>query len=381
MDFWVAAFVGEHARRNFETSLETSEFWVASTRTPIRRIEAGDRVLLYLAGTGFVAESVAATPARAPFGAVSWSGRPPVFGFSLGGLRRFGSPVSYSFPKDGMSPQLGLHRRVLVGGFARIPEVGFRDVISRSGSGGPAAPATAPSVPDRSPRPAAAGVADGGADRPKREKRKAGQYAIGRARKSIVGWTVAETLAEAAGLESARKHAKGRADEAQRTWLKGGRAEREVAKALDGLREHGFYLFHDVALEGVGNVDHVALGPHGFFAIETKSHGGRVSVRGGGLLLNGRAPEKDFVAQAWRGSYRLREILVAEVTPLLCFTVASVEGRVLVRGVRALPLTWLEGEILGQPIRHDSRAVTLAVAALSGATACHPSAAPRPRSR
>lgn len=93
--------------------------------------------------------------------------------------------------------------------------------------------------------------------------------------------------------------------------------------------------------------------------------------------LNGRLPEKDFVNQAWRGCYALARILAADVTPLLCFTDAFVEGRVFVRGVRVLPLRWLKDQVLKNEKRHDSRTVALAVGALGAATGCYPSAVPR----
>jgi hypothetical protein len=97
-------------------------------------------------------------------------------------------------------------------------------------------------------------------------------------------------------------------------------------------------LFHDVPLAGVYNLDHVVLGEQGFHAIETKSHKGRVNAKGKDLLINGHSPEKDFAKQAWRGCYRLREILDADATPILLFSEAFVEGRITVRGVRVLPL-------------------------------------------
>lgn len=56
------------------------------------------------------------------------------------------------------------------------------------------------------------------------------------------------------------------------------------------------------------------------------------------MLINGHSPGKDFAKQAWRGCYRLREILDADVTPILLFSEAFVEGRITVRGVRVLPL-------------------------------------------
>lgn len=150
-----------------------------------------------------------------------------------------------------------------------------------------------------------------------------------------------------------------------------------VGAALDGLREHGFYIFHDVELPGIGNVDHVALGPHGFFAIETKSHRGRATARGKTLLLNGRPPEKDFVAQAWRGSYRLKGMLGQEVSPVLCFTRASARADLRVKGVRVLGLGSLADAMLESGKIHEFKVLSRAVAALGSSTGCHPSAVPR----
>jgi hypothetical protein len=41
--------------------------------------------------------------------------------------------------------------------------------------------------------------------------------------------------------------------------------------------------------------------------LETKAHGGRVTVKDGRLLVNGHDPEKDFIAQALHNTYWLRE--------------------------------------------------------------------------
>lgn len=209
------------------------------------------------------------------------------------------------------------------------------------------------------------------------EKRSAGQHATSQGRKHAILWKLVASLAFAVEWKALERWARAKRREAERTWVAGGRAEQRVGEVLEGLRPHGFYVFHDVQLPGVGNVDHVALGPQGFFGIETKSPGGTVGVRGRELLLNGRPPEKDFVKQAWRGCYALKEVLGADVTPLLCFTEAFVKGRVFVRGVRALPLRWLEGEILKGKKRHDSQTVKLAAGALGLATGCYPSAVPR----
>lgn len=395
MDYWVMAFVGDRARENQEVTRRTNTFCVSSNRSPIRRARPGDRVLFYLAGQGFVGSARLSSSARAADGAPEWySKKPPIWRVYVEDLRPFPEPIPYKFPADGNHPVLGFHRYALTSGFLAIPEHGFEDVMGRAAPrrkpAAEVAPSTAParstadepmprSTPDAAhEHPSLEPVGTGGAQEPERERRAAGQHALSKGRKSFAMWTVAEMGASLFGIEGARKFAKDRARAAENTWLAGGRAEERVGEELEGLRSHGFYVFHDVQLPGVGNVDHIVLGERGFFAIETKSHAGHVTTRGGLLLRNGRPFEKDFVKQAWSGCYRLREILDADVAPVLLFTDAFVEGRITARGVRVLPLTWVVGEILKYKSRHDRKTVKAAVARLSETIGCHPSAAPRP---
>ena len=394
MGCWVAALVGECARENYESLRNTGEFWVSSPRTPIRRAATGDSVLLYMAGEGFIGEAVVVSAARAPHDEMQWSGSTPKLGLPLRDLRLFAAPVTYKFPQKGPHPVLGFHRYALTGGFTSLSEEGLRDVLDlAAGKGHPEDEGLSEQAPSPAPvrKPAEPKVAEPAPAyevRPARpvnekslfEKRVAGQHAKGEGRKRAALWTLAEMGAQTIGWKGGEKHARAKVRDAERTWIAGGTAEEKVGTMLEQLREHGFYIFHDVQLPGVGNVDHVALGPHGFFGIETKSQKGRVTAEGNRLLLNGRPPEKDFVSQAWRGCYRLKEILGSEVIPLLCFTQAFVEGRVFVKGVRVLPLRWMKEEMLRGEILHDSRTVSVAVNVLGAATGCYPSSVPRVRS-
>ncbi|MDP9454705.1 MAG: hypothetical protein CYG60_23405 [Actinobacteria bacterium] len=396
MNHWVMAFVGEHARHNHEATRRTNAFCVSSNRTPIRRARPGDRALLYLAGEGFVGSAELSSSAHPPDATPEWSSKkPPLLRISVENLQPFPEPIPYKFPGDGNHPILGFHRYSLTTGFLAIPEDGFKDVLGRAGQRGetsePKGARTVvvgehPAVYETTQRPttppgrehrASAPVEPGAKDR-EREKRIAGQHALSEGRKRVALWTVAEMGASLFGMKGAESLARDKARAAEKTWLAGGRAEERVGEELEGLRAHGFYVFHDVPLPTVGNVDHVVLGERGFFSIETKSHSGHVTARRGELFRNGRSFEKDFVKQAWSGCYRLREILDADVTPLLLFTDAFVKGGITARGVRVLPLGWLKGEILKSRSRHDLGAVKSAVARLSSATGCHPSAAPRP---
>jgi len=380
---WIAAFVGENARENYEITRATGDFWVTSSRTPIRKSTSGDKVLLYISEEGFVGVAEAATGARAPYGGAKWAGGIPAQGISLRGIRRFTSPVLYKFPRKGPHPTLGFHPFTLTGGFTNISEEGLQDVLLQAAPSNGEPGCVSKNTDRVTARPSlkvAEAPSEISAENKVREKRVAGQYAMGEGRKRTTLWKLAEAGAFAINWKDAEKYAKSKRRDAERTWIAGGRGEEKVGAELEGLREHGFYIFHDVQLPGLGNVDHVALGPCGFFAIETKSHGGKVRVSGGEILRNGRPFEKDFVSQSWSGCCRLKEILDAQVIPLLCFTDAFVEGRTFVRGVRVLPLPWIKAGILEHKMSHDSRTIAQAVNALGDATGCFPSAVPRPKS-
>jgi hypothetical protein len=127
-----------------------------------------------------------------------------------------------------------------------------------------------------------------------------------------------------------------------------------------------------------GNIDHVALSKeHGFFLIETKAHSGRVSVVDCRLRVNGKLPERDFVAQALRNTYWLIEEirnvtgLDAEITPLLVFTNASVDTS---RPLKGIPITnraslratiEREGQPISEPLWNAREKIS---AILTGAT-------------
>jgi len=55
-----------------------------------------------------------------------------------------------------------------------------------------------------------------------------------------------------------------------RNLRQGAEGERAVGQYLEGLREKGYKVFHDIIAGGF-NLDHVAIGPGGVFTIETKT--------------------------------------------------------------------------------------------------------------
>lgn len=118
--------------------------------------------------------------------------------------------------------------------------------------------------------------------------------------------------------------------------LKLGRdGERAVGQFLDGLREAGARIFHDVPAEGF-NLDHVVVSTRGIFVIETKtitkpSADAKIVYDGEKLTVAGFKPDRDPIRQA-----------TAEAS-WLCRLLKGSTGRELaVRGVVVYPRWWVE---------------------------------------
>lgn len=79
--------------------------------------------------------------------------------------------------------------------------------------------------------------------------------------------------------------------------------ERQVAEALEQLRERGYRVLHDIQGDGF-NVDHLLVGPQGLFLIETKARSkpmqGPVNVRydGDAVTVAGSRPRRNPIHQA-----------------------------------------------------------------------------------
>ncbi|MGN6255160.1 MAG: nuclease-related domain-containing protein [Solirubrobacterales bacterium] len=119
------------------------------------------------------------------------------------------------------------------------------------------------------------------------------------------------------------------------SWSQGAEGEEEVGAILEGLAGDGWHAIHDISL-GRGNIDHVLVGPGGLFAIETKSHRGRIPLD--------RLDEK-MLGQAYAEKKTLETITGMKVQPLLVFSRAYLIGSVPARrrGVTVLPARMLAG--------------------------------------
>lgn len=108
-------------------------------------------------------------------------------------------------------------------------------------------------------------------------------------------------------------------------WDKGARGERKTADYLEPLLERGFVLLHDRQIPGSrANIDHIAIGPTGVFALETKHLSGKVEVMQDKLFVSDRL-RSNYIEETYREAYavqvaprELLEPIKATVVPVLC---------------------------------------------------------------
>ncbi len=134
---------------------------------------------------------------------------------------------------------------------------------------------------------------------------------------------------------------------------RGAKAEVQIGDLLANLGED-YLVIHDVMAD-YGNIDHVVISKEGgIYMIETKSHGGRITIEDNKLLLNGHTPEKDFIAQSLRNSFWMREKIESVIgtkpwiTPILVFTNAFIPFYPPFRGVYLTNKKYLLKTITGQ---------------------------------
>jgi hypothetical protein len=166
-------------------------------------------------------------------------------------------------------------------------------------------------------------------------------------------------LAIVLGLLCLRRLVKARAYLGQ---LRQGReGEMTVAQMLDDLRVHGFHVFHDI-VRGSYNIDHVVVGPTGVYAIETKTpskptdHDAKVVYDGERVIVAGRSPDRDPIAQALASADSTRDLLASAtglrpmVRPVVVYPGWRVEGEEANRSARVWVLNakrllgWIKNE-------------------------------------
>lgn len=123
--------------------------------------------------------------------------------------------------------------------------------------------------------------------------------------------------------------------------IRGAKAEENIGGILDQLTEE-YLVMHDVRCP-YGNIDHVVIHKSGqIFLLETKAHGGKVRLEGDILLVNGKPPEKDFIAQTARNTLWLNETIQSItnskvwINPRIVFTNAFVVAAKPVKGISVI---------------------------------------------
>ena len=144
---------------------------------------------------------------------------------------------------------------------------------------------------------------------------------------------------------------------------RGADAEEVVGDLLAGLNED-FFVLHDIS-SPYGNIDHIVIGKNsGVFLLETKAHGGKVELFADGMLVNGKPPEKDFISQALRNTYWLRDEIEKVtgskiwITPVVVFTNAFVQSGRPIKGVHVVNKKFLPS-ILHRQLRSSSGLSTI----------------------
>jgi hypothetical protein len=120
-----------------------------------------------------------------------------------------------------------------------------------------------------------------------------------------------------------------------RTLRLGRDGERAVGQFLEGLREGGARIFHDVPADGF-NLDHVVISTHGIYVVETKtitkpSADAKVIYDGAQVTVAGFRPDRNPVTQASAEAKWLHRLLAQ-----------STGRRFPVRGVVVYPRWWVE---------------------------------------
>lgn len=159
--------------------------------------------------------------------------------------------------------------------------------------------------------------------------------------------------------------------------------EKAVGQFLDGLRERGYRIFHDVGGTGF-KLEHVLIGPAGIFTVETKTpskpfrSNPPVIFDGEKIRVNGFKPERDPIMQAKLKANWLREMLTEstghkfDVRSVVVYPGCSVEWTgPKNRSIWVLNPKWLKSFLDHERLRLSSKDIHLASFHLS--RFCHAS--------
>lgn len=157
-------------------------------------------------------------------------------------------------------------------------------------------------------------------------------------------------------------HAVNTSTELLTAYTKGARGEERVARELAFLPQY-FDIHHGLTpgntRQGAGDYDHVVVGRHCIFVVETKNWEGQISVSDGVLLYDDTEPDRSPLEQVTQASEALSDELESHahkttVIPIVCF----VSNRTTLGEQEVSGVTICSGEHLKDIIEdHDRRHV------------------------
>lgn len=115
--------------------------------------------------------------------------------------------------------------------------------------------------------------------------------------------------------------------------------EQAVGEQLETLALKGYRIFHDIPGDGKWNIDHVAVGPGGVFAIETKCYSKKASRNE--LKEHEAVFDGSVIRFPWRDDADTATQARAEAKWLATFLSSAVGERVAARAIVALPGWWV----------------------------------------
>lgn len=157
------------------------------------------------------------------------------------------------------------------------------------------------------------------------------------------------------------------------SFIKGARGEEWVARVLSYLPA-SYSVYHGVPAParwrgGPGDYDHVVIGPSGLFLVETKHWKGRLTVKDGEILYDGKRPDRNPLDQVKAAAAQLRAELSdafhtnLDVQPVLCFAGGALAvGRTGASGVMICTAQTLNEGILDSSEEPLPRDVQLQIA-------------------
>jgi hypothetical protein len=138
-------------------------------------------------------------------------------------------------------------------------------------------------------------------------------------------------------------------------WRRGAAGERRTARLLAPLERHGWAVLHDLAVPGSrANIDHLAIGPGGVFAIDSKQYRGRLQLDPSGRLWHGRYPLDPALRVVSFEADQAAQVLPdpdVVVVPIVAVHGVQVPwGKVVMDGVSVVPARCLPSMLRGLPV-------------------------------